>query len=470
MYNAFISYRKTSSVNADFIRKSIADNSIFSTDGIFLDKHSIGPELFNKKIKKAISESKCVVLLVTNKCFTPKEDGKKDWFLKEIKTAISLKKIIIPVLFDRIDSLSVPSIVKELNESFTCEEVDILTKSQSVPYSTDFPDASIKKLVAFVEEANTSHGGFEKFINVIKALGIIIAILFAFIVAFFGLGVLWGYFTSSSENETVLVDNTIINGSSLHFEHQGWNATYNLDNDSIVIDLEDYNIKPKVSNVDLALASFTYTGAKLLLKKNLSYLKYIKLLKGGSKLSKIAFFCASAAACVGTFCGFSQGSSFGRSKKQEETALMLYPKLQKRSTWKPLLKDNIFLIQKYNWWEWAKAPNGISIGTPQDSTCIAFKKGITVPMVLLKYNNWEIGNKGYMDLMKVIEDAKDKEKIFVCLNMQDLTVSAFHFPRGTVGILFQPGDGDNGRYEIAKEKFFEWKKLNSKNVGDYNEP
>lgn len=466
MYNAFISYRKTSSVNADFIRKSIADNSVFSTDDIFLDKHNIGPELFNEKIEKAISESKCIVLLVTNNCFKPKEDGEEDWFLKEIKTAISLKKIIIPVLFDGIDSLSEPSIITELNESFTYEEVDILTKSQSVPYSTDFPDASIEKLVDFVEEANTSNGGFEKLIKAIKVIGIITAILLAFIVAFFGLGALWGYFTSSSDNEAVLEDNTIIDGSSLHFEYQGWNATYNLDNDSIVIDLEGYNSKPKVSNVDLVLASFSYTGAKLLLDKNLSYLRYVKFLKGGSKQSKIAFLCASAAACIGAFCGFSQGYSFGRSKKQDETAKMLYPELQKRSTWKPLLKDNIFLIQKYNWWEWVKAPNGIAIVSAQDSTCIAFKEGMTVPMVVLKYNNWEIGHKGYMDLMKEIEDAKDKEKVFVFLNMQDLTVAVFHMPKGTVGILFQPGDGNQGRYEIAKEKFLEWKKLYSTNEGE----
>ena len=29
MYNVFISYRKSSSINADLIRKSIADNSAF---------------------------------------------------------------------------------------------------------------------------------------------------------------------------------------------------------------------------------------------------------------------------------------------------------------------------------------------------------------------------------------------------------------------------------------------------------
>lgn len=57
MYNAFISYRKKSSVNADFIHHCIADKSSYSLEDIFLDKHNIGPELFDSKIKTAIAEN-----------------------------------------------------------------------------------------------------------------------------------------------------------------------------------------------------------------------------------------------------------------------------------------------------------------------------------------------------------------------------------------------------------------------------
>lgn len=35
MYNAFISYRKSSSVNADWIRQNIADKSAFSLEVFF---------------------------------------------------------------------------------------------------------------------------------------------------------------------------------------------------------------------------------------------------------------------------------------------------------------------------------------------------------------------------------------------------------------------------------------------------
>jgi len=463
MYNAFISYRKASSVNADFIRQSIADNSVYSLERIFLDKHSIGPELFNNKIKKAIIDSKCVLILVTKDCFIAKEDRKEDWFLEEIKTAITHKKTIIPILFDKIESLSSESIISELKKNFTSQEIEILTKSQSVPYSYDFPEASIRKIISFVAEANKTLGIIPKAIKLTKSIATIVSILAAFFVLFFGLGVLWGYFHSSIESDSVLADNTIINDSLLHFEYGGWNAIYDLNNDSITIDIEDYYNKPKVESTDLVLASFTYTGAKLLLDKNLSYLKYLHYLKGGSKHAKIAFLCASAIACVGAFCGFSQGSNFGKTKRQEETALLLYPKLQQRSTWKPLIEDNLLLKLKYQWWELARTPNAIAIGSP-DSSCIAFKSGIRQPLVLLKYNNWEIGRNRYKDLIKEIEDAKNKEKYFVFLNLKDSSVSTFNLPKGTVGISFNPGDGNKGRYDIACIKFREWMQQQTKNA------
>lgn len=79
MYRAFISYRKASSINADYIRQIIADHSVYSQEEIFLDKHSIGPERFDDKIRKAIEESNCIVLLVTNECFVQKREDEEDW-------------------------------------------------------------------------------------------------------------------------------------------------------------------------------------------------------------------------------------------------------------------------------------------------------------------------------------------------------------------------------------------------------
>lgn len=456
MYNAFISYRKYSSVNADFIRKSIADTSIFTENDIFLDKHSIGPELFDSKIRTAITSSKCIVLLVTKDCFKAKTDGNEDWFIKEIKTALSIGIKIIPVLFDHIKSLSDNSILADLKENFNANEIEILTKSQSIRYSDDYPDASIEKLVSFIEAANKTSNVFQKLWIILIGLTAILIILVTLVAAFFGLGVLWGYFSSSSEMDDVLADNTTIEGLTLHFEFEGLDATYNLANDEILINTTDYSNSPQISNIDLVFASFSFTGAKALLDKNISHLKGVKMLRGGSKQAKIAFVCASVAVCVGAFCGFSQGSNFGKSKRQEGTALKLYKQLQIRSTWQPLIKDNINLNQIYDKWELAKAPNGITRVIP-DSTGVAFKSGIVSPMVLLRYNNWEIGKYNNFSIYAEIEDARDKEKEIVFLNMEDLSVHQYHLPQGTVGLLFQPGDGNQGRYEIAIEKYNTWK-------------
>ena len=103
-----------------------------------------------------------------------------------------------------------------------------------------------------------------------------------------------------------------------------------------------------------------------------------------------------------------------------------------------------------------KSSNCISIGTPIDTTCVAYKAGLNTSEVLLKYNNWEIGNRNYLQLMDEIDSSKEKNKIFVFLNMEDLSIEEYNLPQGVVGIAFQPGDGNQGRYEIAVEKFKEW--------------
>ena len=457
MYKAFISYRKKSSVNADCILQCIVDESEYCADDIFLDRRSIGPEFFDDKIKKSIELSNCVVVLVTKDCFKAKDNNEEDWFLEEVRTALTLGKTIIPVLFDNIGSLSNnASIKRELDNNFSSDEVEILLKSQCVPYSTDFPEASIIKLVNFIREANKPKQVVDKVVAFFKGCSLIIAALIIFFVLFFGLGFLWGYFTSSTDVDKVLTDNTIIDGSILHFEYGGWEAIYNLDDDSISIDVTEYNQKPKEGNVDVILSSFTFTGAKFLLEKNLNYLKYVKFFKGGPKQSKIAFFCASAAVCVGSFCGFSQGCNFGRVKRQEEIALSLYPKLQQRSSWAPLVKDNIFLKHRYNRLQMINDPNCIVIGKPKDSTCVAFNAGLRDAKVLLKYNDWEISRNTYKDLEDEIITYKDQEKISVFLDMEDLSISEFNLPKGVVGIGFEPGDGNQGRLEIAKDKFREW--------------
>jgi hypothetical protein len=103
-----------------------------------------------------------------------------------------------------------------------------------------------------------------------------------------------------------------------------------------------------------------------------------------------------------------------------------------------------------------KAPKCIVIGTPNDSTGAAFNAGMRNAQVLLKYNDWEISRNSYQELDYEISDSREKEKLFIFLNMEDLSVSEFYLPKGVAGIVFNPGDGNQGRFEIAKDKFKEW--------------
>ena len=459
MYKAFISYRRNSPVNADFIHRSIADLSAFTEEEIFLDKHSIGPELFDEKIEHAIEESNCMILLVTKNCFKIINEGEGDWFLKEIRTAISHGKRIIPVLFDRIESLGEAEIVTELNKYFDEEEVETLVKSQSVLYCAEYPEASIRKLINFLDEINTATSVGAKVLTVIKGIGIGLVSFITFFVFCFGLGFLWGYVSTSTKIESVLADNTVLSKEGvLSFEFEGWKATYNLITDKISIDdIDKFDNKPRIGNADLLLSTFTIHGTKLLLEKNFAYLKYLKFLRGSSKQSRIAYLCASALACIGAFCGFSQGCRFGKTKHQQDIALKLYPELKHRSTWEPLLNGKYRFSYLFTHRELGSVSNALTFGSPIDTTAIAFRAGLSYSMVLLKYNDWEIEKNDYNDLTEVIAESRDAEKVAVFLNMKDSSVSEYHLPSGVVGILFQLGDSDDERYEIAVAKFKEWK-------------
>lgn len=157
----------------------------------------------------------------------------------------------------------------ELKKSFSSEEIEILSKSQCIPYSNDYPEASIEKLIGFIEEANKVDGIFPKIVIGMKLLSVIVVVLVSCFSIFFGFGFLWGYFASSTKEADVLADNTTIKEGALNFDFNGWNAVYDLQKDTIIINLSEFNSKPKIGNVDLVLSSMTFAGAKLILERNL---------------------------------------------------------------------------------------------------------------------------------------------------------------------------------------------------------
>lgn len=446
-YKAFISYRKSHDTNADLVKKALVEEYGFSSNSIFLDKHDIGPEYFDTKLKKAVESSSCLVLIVTKNCFIPKEDG-EDWYLKEIKTALDNKITIIPLLFDGIRSLKNKDIVEQLSQTFDVDEVERLTKIQAIPYDFDLSDATFKKLSDFIYKANNSTPSRLK--GYVK--GIIVAIVFFAIVfaLFIGIGFLWGYFSSGLDDNDILVENTYIEGNTAVFEFGGLEARYDLEIDSVYIDLSEFRGEIPQSDFEILAHSCSISGAMLLFNKNVSSLKYLKFLKGGSKPGKVAMAGVTVAACLGSFCGFSQGSKWGRTLKQQTEAMALFPKLKDKRMWKPVFADNILLLVKYNGnriaamkkdylsYNVLDSINTVTWIQPDSTIKIAEKAGLTQLSIICKFNDWEIGKNTPKELNEEVNRASNLRKSVVFLEIDSLsqTIKKIDLPEGIVGIQF----------------------------------
>ena len=232
-YKAFISYRKSSSVNADLIKSTLVDKYAYSNEEIFLDKHNIGPDFFNKKITQALNETSCLLLLVSKECFQKRDVG-EDWFIAEINYAISHRIPIIPVFFDNIKSLSDDDIFNDLKICFSEEQIDYLTKSQGLRYDFDLSEQTFQKIDEFIAKINNNKTPFyQKCLNGFRLLSTIAFIIAIFFFLCFGIGALWGYFTSSTDEVEVIADNTKVVGNNLIFEYGGWTAIYDLDKSTL---------------------------------------------------------------------------------------------------------------------------------------------------------------------------------------------------------------------------------------------
>lgn len=471
-YKAFISYRKSNDTSADLVKKALVEEYGFSHGSIFLDKHDIGPEYFDTKLKTAVESSSCLVLIVTKDCFIPKEEG-EDWYLEEIKTALDNGITIIPLLFDGIRSLKNKDILNQLSETFDEDEIERLTKAQAIPYDFDLSDATFKKLSDFINKTNNSTSS--KLLGYTKGFLAILSVLAVAFALFVGIGFLWGYFSSGLDDEDILIENTYIEGNTAIFEFGGLEAKYDLDLDSVYIDLSDYKGELPQSNYEMFVHSCSAAGAMRLFNKNVSALKYLKFLKGGSKPSKMAMAGISIAACVGSFCGFSQGSKWGKTLKQQSEAIAMFPKLKNKSMWRPVFADNILLLMKYN--KNNRIPlnlnsilnrsNSInvldSINTitwiqPDSSVLIAHDAGLTKLSILCKYNNWEIGVNTPNELSNEVERSRSLPKTLVFIEVDSVSyeVKAIDLPEGMVGIYFNYPNQTTD-IALAKDWYHDWK-------------
>ena len=472
-YKAFISYRKSHATNADLVKKALVEEYGFESKEIFLDKHDIGPEYFDTKLKNAIESSSCLILIVTQDCFVPKEEG-EDWYLREVATALKKGIAIIPLLFDGVRSLDIPEIKVEMEKTFSKDDVNKLIKTQSIPYDFDLSDATFSKLSSFVRKADKSDITI-KSLRVLKILGLLIALLTVVFVLFVGIGFLWGYLSSGTDDKDILVGNTHIEGNAAIFEFGGLEAKYDLDEDSIYIDLQNFTGELPESDLEILAHSCSVSGAMILLDKNISAIKHFKFLKNGSKQSKIVMAVVTVTACIGSFCGFSQGSKWGRTLKQQRDALELFPKLRSKEIWAPVFVGNIRLNVKYiqssakrkklgsqtEIYNVLNDFNTLTFCYPSEGVSIAREQGLNSVGIVCRFNNWEIGKGTAQDLSDEIERSKMLTKNVVVFEIDSLHQEMKHFslPVGTVGIIFRYPDKKSDISSIV-EKYNEWKVVN----------
>src|SRR5438046_1369196 len=106
----FISYRRSDSKeSANRLREAL--ENMFDEGTVFMDTEDINAgEKWEEKIKKAMQDTKVVLLLIGRNFFNDpggdksrKIGDKQDWLSYEVDTAFSLNKIVIPVLVDQAE-------------------------------------------------------------------------------------------------------------------------------------------------------------------------------------------------------------------------------------------------------------------------------------------------------------------------------------------------------------------------------
>lgn len=457
-YKAFISYRKKFGNDADLIKNTLVNEYHFSKNDIFLDKHNIGPEQFDARIESSIRNSSSLVLIVTPHCFNPKED---DWFINEIKLALNNHVTIIPIFFDGLKDLTTE--LSDLRLSFSEEEIEQLKKTQGVQYNFDFSEQTFSTLSDFINKCHVKTDNRKQHRKLIfREIGIwtliAVVLLILSFVLFVGVGFLWGYISSEKSEEKVLQDNTKIVANTAHFKFCGLEAIYNLEEDSIYVNY-DYKEEFPEKPYDIFIQSMSIPGAVVLLNNNLNYLKYLNYFKGGGKHRQLVLLGASALVCVGSFCGFSQGSQWGRLLKQRDTVLRLQTKLKNREIWEVVFEGSILKL-KYNQIMFANVLNVHIWIYPDSMNCIAMDHGLRDYSVLLKFNEWEIGKNTYAELVPLIEKSHEQKKNVIFQEITDdgnSIIKSIELPTGIVGIRFlQPTEQED--INLTIEEYNKWKR------------
>lgn len=134
-YDVFLSYRREGgAAEARLIRSALEQHGVRG----FLDVTNLGSGHFDESLLKVISETPNFVVLLSPSALERCSD-EKDWLRLEIKTAISAKRNIVPII---LPGFAFPEKL--------ASEIAELARYQGVEYSHTFFDATIHRLLQLV--------------------------------------------------------------------------------------------------------------------------------------------------------------------------------------------------------------------------------------------------------------------------------------------------------------------------------
>lgn len=138
-YDVFISYRRNGGSERAELLRLFLEKYGYDHNRIFMDTHSVESCNFKQKIKEAIFLSNDFILIITKGCFDYIKE--EDYWIYEIKEALSLGKRIIPIFFDGIESFDSNKLPVDLVS---------LSEINGIIYHPQYADAFYIKLLSFI--------------------------------------------------------------------------------------------------------------------------------------------------------------------------------------------------------------------------------------------------------------------------------------------------------------------------------
>ena len=220
-YDVFISYRRSDSTDRAHLVKEILKSIGYDENRIFLDTHSLHEGEFPENIRKALTDSKAFVLLISKNSIVQYDKEKEntittDYYYEEIRQALALKLKFIPVLFDnlKIETLDFPEDIKKQR---------IFLKN-SIEYN---PDTFNEKLAVFLQEQKKWRDLF--------VVPTVILTIYAIITLLSGIGmyIYDNLFLSRDTQLETVVNNMVVEEGTCFYQLPNEVVVYDIKKDSI---------------------------------------------------------------------------------------------------------------------------------------------------------------------------------------------------------------------------------------------